>query len=215
MRAWQFVGGCVAGAVVLGGFGIVGPAEAATPPAPGILTTADLPAGYQQAGTPQSYANFNFPVTDAASCTETPRPVPDVGDTTVVSFSPPGTPTTTFGISESALTFPSAKAAKAVFKARAANEAVRLRCAAVGFIPPGATAPIATLHYAKTKVPKVGGGSFASTGSYGATTGSSAVTFVSGAYVVGIGVAGEPFAPSASELKTILKNAERRLKQGP
>jgi hypothetical protein len=41
------------------------------------------------------------------------------------------------------------------------------------------------------------------------------VTFVSGPYLVLVGFAAPPNAPSAADTKAILKSAQRRLTQGP
>jgi hypothetical protein len=192
------------------------PAAASATATPGALSTADLPAGYAQPGSAQTFTTFSLPTTDAATCRETPAAVPGLAGATLVTFSPPNAPTTTAGLSESILWFANAKAAKAVYAARVANDQARWKCGAVGFVPPGQSAPIATINYTQAKVPKIGSGSFATSGTTGTSPTGAPVTatFVSGPYLVLVGFAAPPNAPNPADEKAILKAAQRRLTKG-
>jgi hypothetical protein len=182
---------------------------------PGLLTTAELPAGYTQPGEARTFLAFSLPVTSPASCTETPVSVTGITSARLVTFVPPGGSATTTGLSEAVLVFPDAKAAKAAYAARVKNDKARWKCASVGFVPVSQSTPIATFLYEKATVPKVGSASFATSGTTmaGATAAPVTVTFVSGPYLVLVGFAAPPNAPSSSDMKAILKAAQRRLTQ--
>ena len=177
---------------------------------PGLLTVADLPAGYTQPSDARTFPTFNLPVTNPTSCTETPTLVSGISGAALVTFLPPSATTTTAGLSEAVLTFPDAKAAKAAYAARVKNDKARWKCASVGFVPVSQSAPIATFQYAKAKAPKVGSASFATTGSTTASgpTAPVTVTFVSGPYLVLVQFAA---SPSAADLKAILRAAQQHL----
>jgi hypothetical protein len=187
----------------------------ATAPAttPGLLTTADLPPGYTQPSEARTFIAFSLPATNASSCTETPLSVTGITTARLVTFVPPGGSATSPGLSEAVLAFPDAKAAKAAYAARVKNDKARWKCASVGFVPVSQSTPIATINYRKATVPKVGSKSFATSGSTvtGATAAPITVTFVSGPYLVLVGIAAPPNAPSAADTKAILKAAQRRL----
>ena len=179
---------------------------------PGLLTTAELPAGYTQPSEARSFPTFNLPVTNPSSCTETPTLVAGITGATLVTFVPPGGSASSPGLSEAVLVFPDAKAAKATYAARVKNDKARWKCASVGFVPVSQSTPIATFQYRKEKVPKVGSASFATSGTTMAgATAPVTVTFVSGPYLVLVGFAAPPNAPSASDMKAILKAAQQRL----
>jgi hypothetical protein len=180
---------------------------------PGLLTPAELPAGYTQPSEARSFIAFSLPVTSPSSCTETPLSVTGITNARLVTFVPPGGSPTSPGLSEAVLTFPDAKTAKAAYAARVKNDEARWKCASVGFVPVSQSTPIATFLYEKEKVPKVGSASFATSGSTmaGATDAPITVTFVSGPYLEMVGFAAPPNAPSTSEMKAILKAAQQRL----
>jgi len=194
----------VSGAVAAG-------AQTATP---GLLTPADLPSGYTQPSDARTFPTFSLATINPSSCTETPTPVAGITNAMLVTFAAPGaSPSTPGALSESVLTFPDAKAAKAAYDGRVKNDKARWKCAAVGFVPVSQSAPIATINYHKAKVSKVGNTSFATSGSTaaGATAVPITVTFVSGPYLVLVGFAAPPKGPSAADTKAILKAAQRRL----
>jgi hypothetical protein len=180
---------------------------------PGLLTAADLPAGYTQPSEARTFISFSLPTTNPSSCTETPSSVPGITNAMLVTFGAPGASASTPGLSESVLTFPDAKAAKAAYAARVKNDKARWKCAAVGFVPVSQSTAIATINYRKANVPKVGSKSSATSGSTvaNATGAPVTVTFVSGPYLVLVGFAAPPNAPSAADTKAILKAAQRRL----
>jgi len=198
-------------AIVAGATSFASIAVAQSTSAPGHLRTADLPDGYQLR--PGVGAPTPFPVTqmDRTACTQSLGPVAGLTGASLVAFSPPGAPTTTTGLNEYVLTFPTDKAAKTAYTVFAGDAAARAKCANVNYIPADKTAPTVPSTYAKVKVPKVGGGTVATRGSTSTTKGSVLVTFVDGKHVVGLSFAGEPYAPSQSELATITKNAAARL----
>jgi hypothetical protein len=202
------IAGVVALALVVGA--VPAGAQTATP---GLLTTTDLPAGYAQPSEARTFVSFSLPTTNPASCTETPSSVAGITNAMLVTFGAPGASASTPGLSESVLTFPDAKAAKAAYAARVKNDKARWKCAAVGFVPVSQSTPIATINYRKAVVPKVGSKSFATSGSTVANAAGApvTVTFVSGPYLVLVGFAAPPNAPSAADTKTILKAAQQRL----
>ena len=140
------------------------PAGAQT--APGLLTTADLPAGFTQPSEARTFPSFSLATINPSSCTETPTQVAGITNAMLVTFAAPGaSPSTPGALSESVLTFPDPKAAKAGYDARVKNDKARWKCAAVGFVPVSQSTPIATINYRKATVPKVGSKSFATSGS--------------------------------------------------
>ena len=189
------------------GFERVGPDDERT-----RLPANDGPAGRVPAAT-RGGAPTPFVVAqvDRKACTQTSKPVAGQTGASLVAFSPPGAPTTTSGLLEYVLTFPTAKAATTAYKALAGDAAARLKCKTVDYIPADKTAPTVPSTYAKVKVPKVGEGTVATSGSTSTTKGSILVTFVDGTHVVGLSFAGEPYAPNANDLATITKNADTRL----
>jgi len=199
----------VAGAI--GATGLASSASAQTTSAPGYLQTTDLPDGYQLRPGVGAPTPFVVAQVDRKACTQTSKPVAGQTGASLVAFSPPGAPTTTSGLLEYVLTFPTAKAATTAYKALAGDAAARLKCKTVDYIPADKTAPTVPSTYAKVKVPKVGEGTVATSGSTSTTKGSILVTFVDGTHVVGLSFAGEPYAPNANDLATITKNADTRL----
>jgi hypothetical protein len=182
---------------------------------PGLLTTTDLPAGYTQPSDPRTFPSFSLATIDPSACTETPKTVAGLTSRTLVTFVPPGATGSTPGLSESVLTFPDAAAAKAAFDGRAKNDKARWKCGAVGFVPVGQTSSIATINDRKVKVPNVGSKSFATGGSTAAhaTDVPVTVTSVSGQYLVLVGFAAPPNAPSKADIKSILATAQQQLTQ--
>ena len=91
------------------------------------------------------------------------------------------------------------------------DHAARLKCATVGFIPPGQTTVVATTSYQGAKFPKVGSGSYLeSSGTPGTANTSTAVVIDSGAYIVSVRTFGaDPI--TVKDLQTIAARAVKRL----
>jgi hypothetical protein len=199
------------------------PAGATTSPTPGLLRAADIPVSVQQVGDPTTYATFNLPETAADACTETPVPVGGLTGAFGATFSADGTAVPA-AISEFVLSFATAPNAKLEFAERTKNEAARLKCRTVGFVPPGTNAPIASVTYHKATVAKVGNGAFAdfstptpapgATGTTSLATATSAgasLTILSGSHLVILSFPGASLPLSVKQMQATATRAVQRL----
>ena len=210
-------GGIVRGsALVLGvcaGLALVAVAvlpAAAAPKSPGLLLATDLPATYV-GSPPTTSSTLNALVVDKAACTETPVPIAGLLDAQSVLYSRSGS-TTPDIVAENVVSFPTAKGARSAFTAQAKSAKVGATCATVGFVPPGATAPVSTVAIAKVKASRAGTASFASSAhATGTSVNSSSVTFLRGPYVVTVSASAGPDGVDVAALDHAVAVAEKRL----
>ena len=187
-----------------------GPAAAVTRP-PGLIATTDLPPTYT-ASPPTTSSTLSALIVDAAACTETPVPITGLTEVQSVVFSRSGA-TTPDIVTETVVSFPKAKAARAAYAAQAKSAKAGEVCGNVGFVPPGATVPVSTVAIATVKAAPAGDASFAS-GAHatGTAVTTSYVTFRRGPYVVTVSASAGPDGVDVAALDRTVGVAEKRLK---
>jgi len=180
---------------------------AATPP--GLLVVTDLPGTFVDAA-PTTDTTFSALVVDPKACTETPVPIAGLTGAQSVVFGRTGT-ATPVAVSESVVSFPSARLARAAFAQQSKSAKAGVACGSVGFVPPGSTAPISNVAIAAVKSPLSKSTSFATSASPTPATVTNFVTFVQGPSLVTVGATAGPDGLSAADLKTVVGHARQRL----
>ena len=184
-------------------------AAAATNP-PGLLVVTDLPGTFQDAA-PTTDVTFNALVVDPKTCTETPKPIVGLSGAQSVVFGRTGTGTPVV-VSESVVSFPQARVARAAFNVQSKSAKAGVTCRTVAFLPPGTTAPVGNVSITKVKSPVTGDVSFATSVNPSATTVvTNFVTLLHGPYLVTVGASGGPDGLSTADLTTVVGNARKRL----
>lgn len=180
--------------------------------APGLLRRQDLTGGLQQVGETSASTTLSTPVVDSTACTEVPQAVDGIKTVVAAQYAPVGAAVGAVALFEDAVAFTNTRTAKTAYALLAKNTAAAIACSAVGFVPPGATAPAVTFKFTHVDFPKIAGGSYAASVSVAAISSipTTQVVFVSGSNLVIMGATGTS-APGPADLKTIAINANKRL----
>jgi hypothetical protein len=189
---------------------LTAPGFAATEPA--LLQASDLPGSYVPLGAPASSATVNRFLVDPVACTQTFEVDPTGTGSTLVQFN---TPTGAVGITESVISYPNAKSAKAALRHRAATARAGTKCGTVATVAPGSTTPISSITYRKVKVPKIAAGSYAvARGAGDPATDAVAVEVLSGSHIILLNTYGNGAGPTEQQLPAIARKAETLLRKG-
>ena len=199
--------------VVLMGLSAFGmPAASAATKSPGLLQTTDLPGSFQQSSGPIAYATPTALVVTPSACTETTRFAAAALGGVEIVFARTGATPGSIALIESVISFRSAKAAAKDFALDAKSHKARMKCGTLGFIPPGSATVGGSTTYQTAKFPKIGSGVYyESSGVPGTASTNTAVTFVSGPYIVRLGTFGGTNPLTVTDLKTIAPRALKRL----
>ena len=188
------------------------PVAFATTKPPGLLRPSDFPGTFEVSGGPLTIAGGAGSSVDAKACREAAgaRSASATGGVEVL-FHQVGA-TQRNALIETVTSFRDAGGARQAFARAKKNEAIRLKCGTVAFVPPGGTTPGGITHYQgpKKKLPKIGEGSFIEIAGVRDTESSTTTAvFVAGPYLVTLFVPG--LGVDVKDLQAIAQHALKRL----